>query len=49
MALAIPLLVLYEGAILSVRLVEKKAKKAEDAKAGQTGGGAESSTASDAS
>jgi sec-independent protein translocase protein TatC len=49
MALALPLLVLYEGAIWSVRLVEKKAKKAEEAKASQASGAAESSAAPDAS
>jgi len=33
MSLAIPLLILYEGSIWSVRLVEKKAKAEEAAKA----------------
>ena len=33
MSLAIPLLILYEGSIWSVRIVEKKAKAEEAAKA----------------
>jgi sec-independent protein translocase protein TatC len=33
MSLAIPLLILYEGSIWSVRVVEKKAKAEEAAKA----------------
>ena len=33
MSLAIPLLILYEGSIISVRVVEKKAKKEAEAKA----------------
>jgi sec-independent protein translocase protein TatC len=33
MSLAVPLLILYEGSIWSVRVVEKKAKAEETAKA----------------
>ena len=40
MSLAIPLLLLYEGAIWSVKLVERKAKAEEAAAAAQAGAGA---------
>jgi sec-independent protein translocase protein TatC len=45
MSLALPLLLLYEGAILSVRWVEKKAQAAQGAKAAPAGTGAHANPA----